>query len=86
MMRTYTFLSRVPVLQNRFTLKILAVAFVGIHIPLFAIIGYLLITHLPPETATPIAILTLLFTLIATGITLLILTKLLKPVMLAKRA
>lgn len=85
-MRIYTFLSRVPVLKQRFPLKILAVAFVGIHIPLFSIIGYLLITALPVETAKSIALLTLAFTLLATGITLFLLNKLLKPVMLAKSA
>ena len=84
--RTYTFLSKFPLIKKRFTLKILFVAFVGIHIPLFAIIGYLLITKFPMEAAKPIALLTLIFTLLATGITLFLLNKLLKPMMVAKNA
>ncbi|WP_268122166.1 sensor histidine kinase [Roseivirga pacifica] len=85
-MRTYTFLSHLPLLSKRFPLKILFVAFVGIHIPLFAIIGYLLISRFPIDAAKTIGLLTLVFTLLATGITLFLLNKLLKPVMIAKNA
>ena len=85
-MRIYIFLSKIPFLKKRFPLKVLFVAFVGIHIPLFAIIGYLLITKFPMDTAKSIFFLTLIFTLLATAATLLLLNKLLKPVLIAKNA
>ncbi len=83
-MKIYHALSKVPVLSKHYNLKILAVAFVGIHIPLFGIIGYLLITQLPEELAITLGVFTLIFTLAATAITLIILNKLLLPVLRAK--
>lgn len=85
-MRSYTFLSGIPVIRNRFTLKILFVAFVGIHIPLFAVIAYLLNSSVREQDAWTIGLLTLGFTLLATLLTLLILNSLLKPVISAKNA
>lgn len=86
LMRTYHLLSRVPFLKNHFNLKILFVAFVGIHIPLFAIIAYLVGSQLEADKAWLIGALTLVFTLLATLGTLLILNGLLKPVLLAKKS
>ena len=85
-MRAYHFLSQVPVVQNSFSLKIIVVAFIGIHVPLFGIIGYLVNSQMPSASAWSIAIFTLIMTLGATGITLFILNKLLKPVIISKEA
>ncbi len=85
-MKTYKLLSCIPAIKNKFTLKILFVAFVGIHVPLFAIIAYLSFSKLDAEDAWTIALLTLGFTLLATLITLFVLNSLLKPVMRAKQA
>ncbi len=85
-MKIYRLLSNMPAIKNRFTLKILFVAFVGIHIPLFAIIGYLLISTLEGQGAWTIGILTLVFTLLATAITLWVLNSLLQPVIRSKQA
>jgi len=85
-LKAYNYLSKIPFLKKSFSLKIIVVAFIGIHVPLFGIIGYLLNSQLASESAWSIAIFTLVMTLGATGITLLILNKLLKPVLRAKEA
>lgn len=85
-MKIYTLLSTIPAIKEKFTLKILFVAFVGIHIPLFAIIGYLVVSTLDNEGAWTIGLLTLGFTFLATVLTLIVLNSLLKPVMQAKNA
>lgn len=85
-MRFYHLLSGLPFFKKSFSLKILFIAFIGIHIPLFGIIGYLLSSDIENISAWSIVIFTLLFTLFATGVTLIILNRLLKPVLLAKDA
>ncbi|MBT28265.1 MAG: hypothetical protein CMO01_01300 [Thalassobius sp.] len=85
-MKSYTYLSKIPLLKKSFTLKILSVTFLGIHIPLFGIIGYLLINEFPVKMALLIGTLTLIFTLISTATTLIILNKLLKPIILVKNS
>ncbi len=85
-MKVYNVLSSIPAVKGKFTLKILFVAFVGIHIPLFAIIGYLVVSALDAEGAWTIGLLTLGFTLLATIATLLVLNSLLQPVLKAKKA
>jgi len=85
-MKVYNVLSSIPAIKDKFTLKILFVAFVGIHIPLFAIIGYLVVSALDAEGAWTIGLLTLGFTLLATIATLLVLNSLLQPVLTAKKA
>ena len=85
-MKSYRYLSKIPILNKSFTLKILSVTFIGIHIPLFAIIGYLLTIQMPVEDALHIGILTLCFTLLSTILTLILLNKLLKPIILVKNS
>lgn len=85
-MKAYQQLSRIPALRKRFNLKFLFVAFVGIHIPLFGIIAYLISTSAKPEDAWLIGGITLVATLLATLATLWILNSLLKPVIKAKEA
>ncbi|MDN3203325.1 sensor histidine kinase [Algoriphagus sediminis] len=85
-MKAYSFLSRVPVIKNSLSLKVLLVAFIGIHVPLFGIIGYLLNSELAKTQAWNVALFTFFMTILATIITLIVLNKLLKPVILAKEA
>lgn len=85
-MKAYRTLSLLPILRKSFSLKIIFVAFIGIHVPLFGIIGYLVNSQLPAASAWNIAFFTLLMTLLATATTLFVLNKLLKPVMLSKEA
>ncbi len=78
MNRIYAGLSKVVFLKNRYTFKFLFVAFLGIHIPL---IGLILFVVMYPSAIAPSTMLvcTLVFTLVATGVTLYILRSLLQP-------
>ncbi|SFC59989.1 Signal transduction histidine kinase [Flexibacter flexilis DSM 6793] len=84
-MKVYKTLSNIKYLKDSYTLKVLSITFVGIHVPLIGIIVY---TSFGTHTLSTwsIILLTLLFTLVATGIALLILKKLLLPVHLANKA
>lgn len=84
-MRLYQKLSGISFLRNSYTLKFLFIAFIGIHIPLIGILFFVLYSE---RMASPNAILVfaLIMTLIATGATLYILKKLIRPIELASRA
>lgn len=81
----YTRLSTVKFLSKSYTYKFLFIAFLGIHIPLIGLIIFIAVS--PSElNKLSIFILTLLLTLLATGITLFVLKKLLTPLELSKKA
>jgi EAL domain-containing protein (putative c-di-GMP-specific phosphodiesterase class I)/GGDEF domain-containing protein len=84
-LRLYHWLSRLGFLTYR--TKILLIVFVGIHLPLIALIGYFVTTSAPQWQAMipPVAI-TLAATLVGTGTTLWILHQLLRPVLVTSRA
>jgi len=81
-MKLYSNLSKITLLK-RYSSKFLAVAFLGIHIPLIGLIVFLTFNE---GVLSPVLILifTLIFTLGATAITLYILNKLLEPIKLAR--
>ncbi len=84
-MKLYTWLSNIPFLRKSYALKFLFVAFLGIHIPLIGIVVYILF-H--PKIISPgiLFTLTLVLTLVATGVTLWILRKLVQPMEIASEA
>lgn len=84
-MKLYQSLSSVGFLKKSYAFKFLFVAFVGIHIPLIGILFYVLFGS---EHASPVSILiwALILTLLATGITLLVLKRLIFPIELASRS
>jgi len=84
-MKLYHRLSQVGFLKKNYTYKFLFVAFLGIHIPL---IGILIMVLYAKESTSPVSILlvALVLTLIATGITLFVLKKLILPIELASKA
>ena len=77
-MKIYTSLNQLSFLQRQFSLKILFVAFSGIHVPLLGLGGYLLAIS-GFSAQLPVVLITLLFTLLGTAVTLLVLRKLLAP-------
>ena len=82
-MKIYGYLSKVPFLK-RYSFKFLFVAFLGIHIPLLAVIGVILYNQGGDFSALNIFLLVLVFTLLATVITLLTLNSLLAPLVETK--
>ena len=84
-MRFYQKLSQISFLKKSYAFKFLFVAFVGIHIPLIGILFFVLYvnTAIAPSS---ILLFSLVMTLLATGITLLLLNKLIKPISVASRA
>lgn len=82
----YQLLSKIPFLRKSFVLKILSVTFIGIHIPLLAVIFILILPG--HESLSPLLVGTtvLAFTLIATGVTLLVLNRLLVPIRKVKNS
>ncbi|WP_310558342.1 HAMP domain-containing sensor histidine kinase [Flavobacterium sp.] len=84
-MNFYRKLSKVSFLENSYAYKFLFVTFIGIHIPL---IGLLLFVLFGDQSGSVHSILffTLVLTLIATGITLFVLKKLIKPIEIASKA
>ncbi|MDC7994968.1 sensor histidine kinase [Altibacter sp. HG106] len=79
-MKTYSVLDKVPFLKKSFSLKIFTITFIGIHVPLLAVIVYLFYTQMPDETATKLTLIALAFTLAATGTTLWLIHNLLIPI------
>lgn len=81
----YTALSKISFLKNSYALKFLFVAFIGTHIPLLGIIGFFAFQSLPVDGTTTILV-ALGLTLVATGITLFVLNRLLEPLMRTQEA
>lgn len=85
-MNLYRKLSKVSFLSSNYAYKFLFVAFIGIHIPLIGLLFIILFGKQPSFSSISIALFTLFLTLLATGITLYVLKKLIKPIELASRA
>ncbi|AKQ46905.1 hypothetical protein TH63_16725 [Rufibacter radiotolerans] len=84
-MQLYSSLSRIGFLKS-YSVKFLFVAFLGIHIPLIGIIFFIVLNKDHHLTAFSIITYTLILTLVATGLTLVILNQLIKPIQRAKKA
>ncbi|MDR6761471.1 signal transduction histidine kinase [Flavobacterium sp. 2755] len=72
-------------MKKSYALKFLFVAFIGIHIPLIGILFFVLFFE---QTISPTSILifSLVMTLLATAVTLLVLKQLIKPISIASRS
>ena len=84
-MKLYHSLSKLNFLNKSYTGKFLFVAFLGIHIPLIGLI-LIIIFNKESFSSQMILLFTLVFTLIATGITLYIIKQLMLPINLATQA
>ncbi|MES2574501.1 MAG: HAMP domain-containing sensor histidine kinase [Bacteroidota bacterium] len=84
-MELYRKLSKVGFLKSSYAYKFLFVTFIGIHIPLIGLLFFVLFGKEYASTNS-IVVFILLMTLLATGITLLILKKLIKPIEIASEA
>jgi signal transduction histidine kinase len=84
-MKLYHRLSQISFLKKSYAFKFLFVAFIGIHIPLIGILFFVLFFE---HTISPASILvfSLIMTLLATAITLLLLNKLINPIVTASKA
>ncbi len=84
-MKLYHNLSKISFLKKSYAFKFLFVAFIGIHIPLIGILFFVLYfnTSISP---TSVLVFSLIMTLLATAITLLVLNQLIKPIFLASKA
>lgn len=81
-MRFYKSLSFI----NKYSLKFLLIAFLGIHIPLLGIIGYVVTRPSDTYSPTEIILVALFLTLFGTLLTLYLLNELLKPVVISKKS
>ncbi len=84
-MKLYAALSKIGFLRNRYALKFLFVAFIGIHIPLIGLIFFLLFYE-NKISPTNIFVISLIMTLVATALTLFLLKRLIKPIENASKA
>ena len=84
-LKLYSLLSKISFLKNRYVAKFLFVAFLGIHIPLIGLVFFVVYLehHLSPVNVFWIS---LLLTIAATVITLVILKKLMIPVLKGSQA
>ncbi len=84
-MKFYEKLSTIGFLRNSYVFKFLFVAFIGIHIPLIGILFFVLYAK-ANFTTMSLLVFSLIMTLIATVVTLLVLKKLIQPIELASKA
>lgn len=84
-MKLYHNLSQISFLKKSYAFKFLFVAFIGIHIPLIGILFFVLYYN-HSVSPTSILVFSLLMTLLATLITLLVLNQLIKPISIASKA
>lgn len=84
-MKLYHNLSQISFLKKSYAFKFLFVAFVGIHIPLIGILFFVLFFE-HTISATSILVFSLIMTLLATAITLLVLKQLIEPISIASKA
>ncbi|PBI85723.1 Signal transduction histidine-protein kinase ArlS [Flavobacterium sp. ACN2] len=84
-MKLYHKLSKISFLKKSYAFKFLFVAFIGIHIPLIGILFFVLFFEHEVSSAS-ILIFSLIMTLLATAITLLVLNKVIKPIAIASKA
>jgi signal transduction histidine kinase len=78
-------LSKISFLKKSYAFKFLFIAFIGIHIPLIGILFFVLYSN-HSISANSILIFSLVMTLFATAITLLIINQLIKPIIVASKA
>jgi signal transduction histidine kinase len=83
-MKLYRQLSQIRFLKSSYAFKFLFVAFVGIHIPLIGMLFYVLYGN-QSVSAFSILVFALLMTLVATGLTLVILKQLILPIEVASK-
>lgn len=84
-MQLYHSLSKFKFL-NRYSYKFLFIAFLGIHVPLLGLIFFIVLSPEPKFSAGTVITFALIFTLLATAITLYILHSLIQPLRLAQTA
>jgi len=84
-MKLYHILSQIGFLKKSYAFKFLFVAFIGIHIPLIGILFFVLFSQ-HSISPTSILIFSLIMTLLATALTLLVLNRLIKPIAIASKA
>jgi signal transduction histidine kinase len=84
-MKLYHNLSQISFLKKSYAFKFLFVAFVGIHIPLIGILFFVLYYN-HSVSATSILIFSLIMTLLATLVTLLVLNQLIRPISIASKS
>ncbi|MEN9908876.1 MAG: hypothetical protein RLZZ540_2025 [Bacteroidota bacterium] len=84
-MKFYEKLSAISFLRDSYVFKFLFVAFIGIHIPLIGILFFVLYAKMNFSTAS-LLLFSLVMTLIATVVTLIVLKKLIQPIELASKA
>jgi signal transduction histidine kinase len=84
-MKFYEKLSAISFLRDSYVFKFLFVAFIGIHIPLIGILFFVLYAKMNFSTAS-LLLFSLVMTLIATVVTLVVLKKLIHPIELASKA
>jgi len=84
-MKLYHNLSKISFLKKSYAFKFLFVAFIGIHIPLIGILFFVLyFDH--SISPTSVLVFSLIMTLLATSITLLVLNQLIRPIAIASKA
>ncbi|KRD09964.1 histidine kinase [Flavobacterium sp. Root901] len=84
-MKLYHNLSQISFLKKSYAFKFLFVAFIGIHIPLIGILFFVLFFEHTISTAS-ILIFSLIMTLLATAVTLLVLKQLIQPISIASKS
>lgn len=84
-MKLYHNLSQIGFLKKSYAFKFLFVAFVGIHIPLIGILFFVLYYN-HSVSPTSILVFSLIMTLLATVLTLIVLNQLIKPISIASKA
>ncbi|MCV9931895.1 HAMP domain-containing histidine kinase [Flavobacterium sp. LS1R47] len=84
-MKLYHMLSKISFLKKSYAFKFLFIAFIGIHIPLIGILFFVLYSN-HSISANSILIFSLIMTLLATVVTLLIINRLMKPIVVASKA
>lgn len=84
-MKLYSKLSKIGFLKNSYAHKFLFVTFLGIHIPLIGLLFFVLFEKEHTST-NAIVVFILIMTLVATGITLLVLKRLINPIEFASKA
>ena len=85
-LKVYTLLSRLPYPKN-YSSKILVAAFLGLHVPLFALVLFLLLrSPIDFSSALNISMIVLLATIVDAAVTLYVLHALLEPISLTSRA
>jgi signal transduction histidine kinase len=84
-MKLYHNLSQISFLKKSYAFKFLFVAFIGIHIPLIGILFFVLYYN-HSVSPTSILIFSLVMTLLATLVTLLVLNQLIKPISIASKS